>query len=210
MAAFILAYFASVKGSKSVLELCSGSGTVSFWNYDRGFNGRTVMVDLRAEQLLLAEKTADENSFNVHTCCCDVSGFIGAERFDAVICNPPFFDEKNKSSDPDKNAVRHENGLDLHSLCYSAARNIKQKGHFYICHLPERLPDIFQNLREAGFEPKQVRFCRHSPDRNPFIVLLDSVYKGGKRLTVLPDLYVYNNEGEYSDEMIEICERGFI
>ena len=210
MAAFILASFAAVQGKKNVLELCSGSGIVSFWNYDRGFNGHTVMVDLRDEQLKLAEMTATRNGFDVEIYCQDVLIYRSENKFDAVVCNPPFFYENSVSSDPDKKAVRHENGLDTAKLFKVAASNIKQRGHFYLCHVPDRLPDLFESMRASGFEPKVIRFCRHSADRLPFLVLIDALFKGGKKLTVLPDLNVFDEKGNYTEEMIDICERGFI
>ena len=209
MASFILAYFSALKGSRRVLELCSGCGTVSFWNYDRGFSGKTVMVDVRRDQLSLAERTAAENGFDVTAFCCDAAEFRDTKRFDAVICNPPFFDEQDRSADPGRNAVRHENGLDPGSLFCAAAANLKQRGHLYICHIPDRLPDIFESLRRCGFEPKTVRFCRHSAGRLPFLVLIDAIYKGGKKLTVLPDLCVLDAEGRYTEEMMDICEEDY-
>ncbi len=210
MASFMLAHFASLCGNKKVLELCSGSGVVSFWNYDRDFRGSTVMVDRRPGPLELAARTAAENGFDVLTELCDAADYRGSARFDAVICNPPFFDERDSSRDSDRNAVRHENGLDPDRLFSAAALNIKQWGHLYICHLPDRLPDIFESMRRNGFEPKRIRFCRHSAERLPFLVLIDAIYKGGKKLTVMPDLCVFGSDGEYTDEMMGICEEGFV
>ncbi|MBP0969651.1 MAG: methyltransferase [Oscillospiraceae bacterium] len=209
LASFLLAYFASVKGSRRVLELCSGSGAVTFWNLDRDFSGSAVLVDLRNGQLELAARTASENGFNVRTVLCDAASFRDPERFDVVICNPPFFNEQDKSADPGRNAVRHENGLDPDALFSSAAVNIKHRGHLYICHLPDRLPDIFESLRRNGFEPKTVRFCRHSAERLPFLVLIDSIYKGGKKLTVMPDLCVFGSDGKYTEELMDICEEDY-
>lgn len=209
LASFMLAYFASFRGNRKVLELCSGSGIVSFWNCDRDFTGSTVMVDLREEPLELACRTAEENGFDVETAVCDAAEYRGSRKFDAVICNPPFFDEQDRSADPDRNAVRHENGLDPDRLFAAAARNIKQRGHLYICHLPDRLPDLFESMRRNGFEPKNLRFCRHNADRLPFLVLIDAIYKGGKKLTVMPDLCVFGSDGRYTEELMDICEEGF-
>ena len=120
MASFMLAYFSAVKGKKKVLEMCSGSGIVSFWNYDRGFCGKTVMVDIRSDQLKLADMTASANGLDVETVNGDASSYRSDERFDAVICNPPFYNEQDQSADPDKKAFRHENGLDPDSLFRTA------------------------------------------------------------------------------------------
>ena len=210
LAPLMLAHFAAPGNGKRVAEFCAGNGCCSFWLLDRGFRGETVLVDLRPEPLALAEKTARANGFEgVTVLQADVASFRGGRLFDAVLCNPPFFDERDASADPDRLAVRHENGLDPGSLCRSAAVNLKQRGRLYVCYVPERLTDMLCAMRQAGLEPKRLRFCRHEAGRQPFLVLIDASLRGGKGLTVLPDLLVRDGNGEYTPEMKEICERGY-
>ncbi len=210
LAPMMLAWFSALRNGKRVAEFCSGNGCCSFWSLDRGFRGETVLVDLRPEPLALAEKTAERNGFPGVTCVQgDVTSFRGERLFDAVVCNPPFYSEKDKPVDSSRNAVRHENGLGPEELCAAAAANLKQRGHFYVCYIPSRLTDMLCAMRSAGLEPKKLRFCRHGEGKEPFLVLIDAIYKGGRGLSVLPDLLVKDSEGNYTPEMMDICERGY-
>jgi len=207
VAPFLLAYFASIKGKKRILELCSGSGIVTHWSYDNGFNGKAVLVDKRSAPLNIADMTALENHFDVDTVNCDLKGFRSDNLFDAIICNPPFFDETDVSEDPDKTAIRHEDGLSLTCLFETVRLNIKQKGHFYMCHIPDRLVDIICGLRERELEPKRIRFCRDNVNSRPFLVLLECIYKGGKKIDVDPDLVLRNSDGSFSTDYYSIYGR---
>ena len=80
-------------------------------------------------------------------------------------------------------------------------------GHFYLCHLVERGCEVVGELMQAGFTPKTIRFVHSKEGANAFLMLIESV-KGGKNpLTVLPPLFVYGADGNYSSEMQAIYER---
>ena len=205
---WLLASFASLTGKKSVLELCSGIGASSFWSIDRGLAGKVTLLDIREKAISIAEETIRYNSIkNVECICSEVEGFRSSSKYDAIICNPPFFSEVSVSKSEDKRAIRHEGSLSLDVLCETASKCIKQKGHFYICHTPTRLVEVLMALYNNRFEPKNIRICRHASSQNPFLVMIDSIYLGGKGVNILPDFIVYDDSGSYTEEMRSLCER---
>ena len=153
LAPLMLAHFAAPGNGKRVAEFCAGNGCCSFWLLDRGFRGETVLVDLRPEPLELAEKTARANGFDgVSVLRADVASYRGGKLFDAVLCNPPFFSERDAAGDPDRNAVRHENGLE--TLYYNLASVQVQEGDAVTAStcLGLRLPleEAFMEVRRSG------------------------------------------------------------
>ena len=205
---WLLGSFSSLTGNKSVLEMCAGSGAASFWCIDRGLRGNVVLLDKRENALDIAKKTIEMNNLNNVECVCiPLEDYQTFHKYDAVLCNPPFFSEISISKNEDQRAIRHEGQLTLEVLCESVSKTIKQKGHFYLCHTPSRLTDIILALNKSRFEIKRIRFCRHMVNNMPFLVLIDSVFLGGKGVSVLPDLIVMDESGSYSEEMKSICER---
>ena len=205
---WLLGSFSSLNGNKSVLEMCSGSGAVSFWCVDNGFNGRITLLDKRQIVLEIAKETVNQNKLqNVECVCSSVEEFRSSRKYDAVICNPPFFSERSVSKDENLKAIRHEGNLTPDVLCEAVSKAIKQKGHFYLCHTPARLIEVIISLNKFRFEIKKIRFCRHTSESAPFLALIDAVYLGGRGLTVLPDFIVKDKSGIYTDEMKYLCER---
>ncbi|MBQ8995448.1 MAG: methyltransferase, partial [Oscillospiraceae bacterium] len=150
---WLLGSFASLKGNQNVLEFCAGNGAASLWCVDNGFRGNILLLDQRANALQLAEKTIDQNHLSaIKTICSSVETFRSSEKFDCILCNPPFFSESFISKDDDLRAIRHEGGLTLDELCMSSAMSLKQKGHFYLCHTPSRLSEIILSLDKNKFE----------------------------------------------------------
>ena len=205
---WLLGSFSALNGKKSLLEMCSGNGAASFWCVDNGLYGRITLVDRRQNVLDVAQETIKQNKLqNIECVCSPVEEFRSSRKYDAVICNPPFFSEKSVSKNEDLKAIRHEGNLSLDVLCGSVSKAIRQKGHFYLCHTPARLIEIIITLNNYKFEIKRIRFCRHTSTSAPFLVLIDAVYLGGKGLTVMPDFIVQDESGVYSDEMSSLCGR---
>ena len=78
-------------------------------------------------------------------------------------------------------------GCTFPELCQTAAKVLSPKGRFALVHSPERLTDLLAGLRQAGVEPKHLRFCRGRADRPPYAVLVEGTKGGRPGLEVLPD-----------------------
>ena len=56
-------------------------------------------------------------------------------------------------------------------------------------------------MRQAGLEPKRLRWVQQRPGRAPWLFLAEGKAGGKPGLTVEPPLTVESPEGGYSDEM---------
>ena len=74
-------------------------------------------------------------------------------------------------------------------------------------HRPSRLVDIMYYSRQYRLEPKTVRFVCPKSGQAANIVLIHCIKNAGRELRLLPDLYVYNGDGSYTDEIQQIYER---
>ena len=69
---------------------------------------------------------------------------------------------------------------DLEGVIRAASLLLKYGGYLKMCHIPERLADIFCLMRKYGIEPKVMRFAHHrDTSEKPYLVLV-SGKKGGK------------------------------
>ena len=84
---------------------------------------------------------------------------------------------------------------------------LKDKGEFYMVHRPERLVDIIAYMRQYKIEPKEIRFvCSHEKEP-PKLVLIKGVKNAKPFLKFKEDLYIYNDDGSYTDEIYEIYNK---
>ena len=71
-------------------------------------------------------------------------------------------------------------------------------------HRPYRLADIICSLRGHKLEPKRIRFVHPYSGREPNMVLVEAVRSGKPMLKVMPPLVIYKDNGEYTDEIVDI------
>ena len=129
--------------------------------------------------------------------------------FDAVVTNPPYkkINTGLKNEDEKKIISRHEVKANLEDFIEVTKYLLKDKGEFYMVHRPDRLVDIMCLMRKYKIEPKQIKFVCPNVDKAPNLVLIKGVKNGGVFLKMEKNLYVYNKDGSYTDEILEIYNK---
>ena len=74
-------------------------------------------------------------------------------------------------------------------------------------HRPFRLAEIISVLKQYRLEPKRMRLVYPFADREPTMVLIESVRGGRPRLSVGPPLIIYNKDHTYTEELLKIYGR---
>ena len=74
-----------------------------------------------------------------------------------------------------------------------------------MCQRPERLSDVMESMRKFDIEPKTLRLVQQRVSKAPKLFLLEG-RRGGKRgfLNVLPTLFIEDESGSFSEEMLRI------
>ena len=103
-----------------------------------------------------------------------------------------------------KYIARHEKECTLEDVFKCSSRILKQKGKLYLVHKPQRLVDLLSQARKFNLEPKRIRFVYPTINNKPSIVLVEYVYYGGNEIDVLPPLIEYDEDGNYTKEILKI------
>lgn len=208
--AVLLAHFASPGKWAVCCDLGSGCGIIPLlWCRHEG--GRITAVELQPLGVKQIEAAIELNSLSdrltaVNADLRDLKGRVPFGCFDLVTMNPPYKVSGagiESSSAPDKIA-RHETMCSLSEVCAAAAKLLNFGGRFCVCIRPERLCELFCEMRSAGVEPKRLRLVAKCPGKAPWLVLVEGRRGGKSGMTVMPDLFVHGEDGGYSAEMKEI------
>ena len=118
--------------------------------------------------------------------------------YDAVVMNPPYKEVgKGKTNENSSKLIaRHEVKATLSDFIKVAAGLLKDKG--------ERIVDIMQEMRANKIEPKKMRLVYPYENETPSIVLIKGVKGGKKFFSVDKPLVIYQNNGEYTQDIKNI------
>lgn len=211
--AVLLADFAEVKRSSKVADFGTGTGIIPLLLEGRYSPKEIVGVEIQSEVAEMASRSIEMNdlSHKIKIINEDIKNYknIGAGEFDIVVSNPPYKKDNTGIKNPtDKKAIsRHEILISLEDIIFSASKTLKSGGKLYMIHRPERLSHILLSLDKNGFAPRRLRFVHPKSGKKPTMLLIEAVRSGGDFLTIDPPLYVYNEDGSYTDEINKIYGR---
>lgn len=207
----------AVRPGMRVADLGTGSGIVAFTVAHKVPGSAVTGFDVREDAVRRAKRAAELNGMEDRTFFVngDVSSLDPANAssyegsFDAVVTNPPYFRRNGavRASSDDRFIARHETTADLAAFVRASAYILKDRGLLYMVHRPDRLADIFFEMRTQGIEPKYLQLVVPKPGERANICLVCGIKGAGSELKVLPELAVHSPNGEYTDEINRIYER---
>ena len=212
--AVLLSHFANIKSRHRVIDLCTGTGIVPFLAYGKYAPKEVIGLEIQEDMVEMANRSSVLNNTTdivkfVHGDLKDKSLLDSLGKFDVLTVNPPYKLNNAGIINPnDKLAIaRHEVMCTLEDVIVAARRLLKDNGRMFIVHRPERLADIFGHMRKYKIEPKRVRMVQPNTKKAPNIVLVEGQRDGGAFLKWEETLYVYDDNGKYSEEIDRIYGR---
>lgn len=207
MDAVLLANFAKIKKNDIVLDIGTGTGIIPLLLCAKTSAKNIVGIEIQDELVEMAKRSVSLNNAKerLEILKIDVKDldFFKKTSFDVVTANPPYikFGDGIRNLNSKKDISRHEVLCTLDDFLALASKVLKVGGRFFLVHKPERLADILCSMRKFEIEPKYIRFVQPQVSSKPNIVLVSGTKRGGQELKVLPPLYVYDDKGDYTDEL---------
>lgn len=206
--AVLLARFAGVPPRGRVLDLCTGNGVIPLLlttRTDASIDG----IEIQPRLADMARRSVLLNGLNdkINIIENDLREWKPeGELYDAVTVNPPYL--PLQSGDYKENhhqaMARHEIGCKLEDVISACARSVRIGGRVSMVHRPSRLVDIIDLMRRYRLEPKRIRFVHPRRGAEANMVLIEGTRDGKPEVRLLPPLIVYEEDGEYTPELLAV------
>ncbi len=208
----ILTGFAKeIHRNSKILDLGSGNGVLSLLLSAKIENVKITGVEVQKEVAEMARRGIALNKLEnkIEIINTNVKNFSTNIKYDAVVTNPPYKEKNTGATNENKIKLisRHEIEGKLEDFIYTASKALKDKGAMYMVNRPERIVDIFEYCRKYNLEPKEMRLVYSKTNSKPSLVLIKAVKYANRYLKVREPLYIYKENGEYSDEILKIYNK---
>ncbi|WP_409290913.1 tRNA1(Val) (adenine(37)-N6)-methyltransferase [Peribacillus sp. SCS-37] len=210
--AVLLAKFIRVPFHRgNIVDLCSGNGVIPLLLSTRT-KGNIIGIEIQERLYDMAVRSIEYNSLPstiqmIHGDIREIPKEIGFSRYDAVTCNPPYFPTPSQE-EINKNEhfaiARHEIHCTLEDAVRVSSQLLKQGGRAAFVHRPGRLLDIVELMRKYRLEPKRLQFVYPKGGKEANTLLIEGIKDGSPDLKILPPLFVYGSNGEYTEEVKRI------
>lgn len=200
------------KSTKNILDLGTGNAAIPLF-LSKKTSANIYGIEIQKVSYELALKNININKLNeqIYLIYDDMKNYLSHFKygsFDIVLSNPPFFKlNGNKAllNNLDQLSIaRHEVKITLEEIIKIAFDLLKDRGYFYLVHRADRLSDILNILHQNNLEAKNIRFCYTTSKKNAKIVLIEAIKNGKSGLNILPPLVINKDNGEYTEEVLEM------
>lgn len=167
-----LSNFAKIKTTDNVLELCSGSGVISFLIYLKYRPKTVVGIEIDKNLFLMSQKSLAYNKLQdvnfINDDICNYQKYFKNQSFDTIVCNPPYYVLPSDTSKiDDKNLqAKYELSITLPKIFEIASKLLKNKGNFYVIYPSARLQEVFSVALQNKLFCKQIKFVKTSKKGN--------------------------------------------
>jgi len=210
--AVLLAKFAYVPISKgTIIDLCTGNAIIPLLLSTRT-KARILGVEIQERLYDMGKRSVAYNQLEnqislIHGDIKDMPKQLGYSKFDVVTCNPPYFPVKEGSIINEREPfaiARHEIHVTLDEVVKIASDLVRPGGKAAFVHRPGRLMELLTAMRKHKLEPKRLRFVYSKMGKEANTILIEGMKDAQPDLKILPPLFVYNDDGSYTDEVREI------
>lgn len=205
----LLSGFASeIRKNSKILDLGTGTGVLALLLSAKVEGSKITGIEVQEKVAKMARRSVKLNNLEdrIEILSLNVKELKNDIQFDAVVTNPPY--KKEGTGLTNENNVklisRHEIEGKLEDFIKSASMTLKDKGSMYMVNRPERLIDIFEYCRKYKLEPKELQVVYSKVNSKPSLVLVKATKYANGYLKVREPLYIYKENGEYTDEILKI------
>ena len=209
----LVSEFVSIKkDTKNIIDLGTGNAVIPLF-LSKKTSAKIFGMEIQKISFELAQRNININNLNeqiyiIYDDMKNYKKYFLNGSFDIVVSNPPFFKfngNKELLNDLEQLSIaRHEIEITLEELIQTASLLVKDRGYFYLVHRADRLAEIISALQKFNFEAKKIKFCYTTENKNAKIVLIEAIKNGKAGLTILPPLVINKNNGEYTEEVLEM------
>ena len=205
----------NIRNDSKVLDLGTGTGILSILLSGKTKLEHIVGVEIQKDVADMATRSVKLNSLEnkisiINENILNLENIYEKGSFDAIVTNPPYKKDNTGIQNENKKKLvsRHEITASLEDFIKVSKNMLKDKGELYMVHRPERLVDIIFLMRKYKIEPKLIQFVAPKIGKEPNLVLIKGVKNAKEFLKFEKILYVYNEDGSYTDDILKIYGKG--
>jgi tRNA1Val (adenine37-N6)-methyltransferase len=200
------------RSNLKVLEIGAGTGVISILLADRNKNINIDSVEIQEEAYKTLNTNVKSNKLDsiISTYNEDIAMFkekTETDTYDIIVCNPPYFSQKNLPRSNLISIAKHTNDLNLETVIETAKKLLKNKGKLYISNVPENLTKIIKVVAENKLEVKRLKIFYSKKGSSSNIILLEISKQAKSGITIESPIYTNEVEGNYTKELIEYIRR---
>lgn len=191
--------------SNLVLDIGGGTGLLSLMIAQK-HNSKISSVEIENECYQQLKENIQQSPYSekVKAIHADILDFSTDSAFDAIVSNPPFYEQQLRSDKQNVNQARHDDSLLLEDLFKKSNALLNSNGSFFVLLPFFRKEECLKLANQNGFYPKHICTVKQSPNHLPF---RNIYWFEKKNVSCVEDLLIITNtKGSYTASFSELLQ----
>lgn len=154
---------------ESILDIGTGSGVIALMLAQSFPNARLKGIEQDEASAKQAAQNFSQSPWserlNAHHSSIQDFAATTSEKFDLIVCNPPFFSQSTQNQDERKNNARHESSLQIAELLALSEQLLSDEGMLAFILPIGRRPAIEVLIAQSGMNETQLTYLRPRPEK---------------------------------------------
>ena len=199
----LLGAWADIAQCRHILDVGTGTGLVALMAAQRS-EAHITAIDLDHDAVTQAAENMAASPWGERMLVleADVKTFEWEHPFDAILCNPPFFETALKCPDAARTMARHTDTLSFDELARSAARLLAPEGELSVVIPHDRAMDMTVSAACHGLFATRQTIVVPVEGSKPKRMLMAFTRQGKPHTT--HTLYIESTQRNYTPEYTEL------
>ncbi len=209
--AVLLAYFPNLVGIETVIDLGAGHAIIPHLLASRKSGLKITGIEIQQEMLQRAERSIKYNHLQeqiklINGDIKKIENILPPACAQLVLSNPPFWKRGSGhlSQNQEQAIARHEVMVDLQQIITAARYILVPGGKLCLIHICDRWQEVLELTAANNISASRIRFVHSRVNEKAKLFLFEGERAGHKPCEILPPLIIYDQQGIYSEEILEI------
>lgn len=207
----LLGAWASVEGSRRILDVGTGTGLIALMVAQRSPEARVVAIDICSDAVAEASLNIERSPWSgrIEAHVADVREYESLEKYDHIVSNPPYFVEGNASPDVARATARHTATLGFGDLVATAERVLEDGGKLSVVLPVEAAAALRREAFGRLWLSRQLDVASREGDA-PRRVLMEFCRVAEPLMPKVESIAIHDREGGYSHKYRQLTEEFYL
>jgi tRNA1Val (adenine37-N6)-methyltransferase len=192
----------------SVLDIGSGTGVLSLMIAQRSFAENIEAIEIDADAFEQCAENFENSPWADRLFCYHASLLEFVEevddKFDLIICNPPFYSEDYKTDNKSRDLARFNDAMPFEHLIFAVANLLSNDGVFSVVIPVKEENNFIELASKSGLFPNRVLRVKGNPASEIKRSLLEFSFKENNTKT--SQMVIETARHQYTEDYIQLTK----